>query len=60
MLAGDGVDMDDHLRKKWCTGFFVVVLETGLDLRIVNPPNLTYATMIPLMGWGFVDYFGRY
>ena len=34
MPEDDGVEMDDHLIKKWCTkkGFVCVVSEMGFDL----------------------------
>ena len=34
------------------------VSKTRRYLRCIDHPNLTCATMIPLMGQGFIDYFG--
>lgn len=61
MPEGDGIVLGNHLRNKLCTeARCVCVLKNGLDLICVDHPNLTCANTIPLMGWGFVDYFVRY
>ena len=59
MPEADDVELGNHLIKKWPTGASeCVVFQKRISVSCDRHSNLTCTTTMPLMGWGFVDYFG--